>query len=107
MVTATCEHFLAGCQRCDHVFSLTTLPVPLSQIGGIISRAECPSCGAPAAKLRVATESDEQSWLRQQRVAAAGALFAAEVLGDEPGLLTEADAQTWVRQQRPGERDGG
>lgn len=106
MVTATCEHLLASCPRCDHVFSLTTLPVPLSQIGGIISRAACPSCAAPSSRLRLATEADAEAWLRQQRVAAAGALFAAEILGDELGLVTEVDAQTWVQQQRRGDDAG-
>lgn len=57
-------HLLATCGPCGRVFSITTLPIELAAMSGLIKRARCPRCDAGV--LTIANEGDAALGARQR-----------------------------------------
>lgn len=62
----SCRYFLVRCKPCERVFSITSLPIKLAAMEGIIKRARCPRCDTGADDLSIASEADAAAWAQQQ-----------------------------------------
>ncbi|MGR9441649.1 hypothetical protein [Rhizobium leguminosarum] len=52
------EPFKGRCGKCEHVFIVAHLPMPLTLAADLMKRAACPSCGSKR-PIYVATDAKE------------------------------------------------